>query len=823
MVGKNARMFDILPGSGEKMKIFKALFSIFIVTILTLLAVTFLASAATVRITHHYDNPRLETLAGGFSRVLFPATMQAGKPGEPSYPFQGIQALLPPGESVSRIRILRDDWRILGGSHRLYPAQAPVPGIEIGGMKPRFLYDAAAYQVDTWVYPPDAQFTTHYLRGHAIASGAVSPVGYRPSSGEVGYYGTIDVVIETSSNREAREALDLLRTDPETRDRVSKLVANPSALAQYESVPAPLRDPTDSFEYLIITTQDYADDFFPLGDFYTRRGMRTSIMTVEDIMTGYGGLDAADKIRNAIKDKYINNSITHVLLAGDWDGGPSDPKIVPYRGLYCQAHSSQIITDTNIPADLYFAALDGNWNADGDALWGEPGEDDPYSELGVGRAPVDAPGEIAAFINKTIMYQESPVATEVRNALLLGEKLWDNPLTYGDDELEQLIGTCSNHGFTTTGIPPDFTIVKKYDRVATWNGNDVIAEVNGGTNWLAHAGHSNQAYVMRMGRNSISDDVFTNDGIASSFPIMNSTGCYAASFDNRGVGGLYEWADCIAEQMITINHCAVAFIGNSRYGWFDEGSTNGPSNHLQREFYDAIFTEGLTTLGAANERSKDETVPFLDLPGEWEPGAVRWCFYTLNLLGDPALDGWTDTPESLAAVHPSHVSRSDTLFEIETGVSGSMASLYRNGVCYGRGTANASGHIDLVRYRAIPDSVAWLELDVNAHNHYLHRDTLTVTTPTSSNDLVQAGRLEQNVPNPFNPMTVIRFSLARDSEIDLRVYDASGREVARLAHGRALKGTHAITWKPSNLASGVYFYILTSQGMPITRKAVLLR
>ena len=805
------------------MKIFRALFSMFIGAILTLLAATFPANAATVRITYQYGNPRLETLAGGFSRVLFPATMQAGKPGEPSYPFQGMQALLPPGESVSRIKILKSDWRLLGSSHKLYPAQAPVPGIEIGGLKSRFLYHAAAYQVDTWVYPPDAPLATHYLRGHAIASGSVSPVGYRPSSGEVGYYGTIDVVIETSSNEEAREALELLRTDPETRARISKLVDNPSALAQYESVPAPLRDPTSRFEYLIITTQDYSDDFFPLRDFYTRRGMRTSIMTVEDIITGYSGIDAADKIRNAIKDKYIDNNITHVLLAGDWDGGSSDPKIVPYRGLYCHAHSSQIITDTNIPADLYFAALDGTWNTDGDALWGEPGEDDPYSEIAVGRAPVDSPAEIAAFINKTIMYQDSPVASEVRRALLLGEKLWDNPLTYGDDELEQLIGTCFNHGFTTTGIPPDFTIVKKYDRVATWNGDEAIAEVNGGTNWLAHAGHSNQAYVMRMGRNTVSDDYFTNDGISSNFPIMNSTGCYAASFDNRGVGGSYESADCIAEQMVTINHCAVAFIGNSRYGWFDEGSTNGPSNHFQRECYDAMFTEGLTTLGAANERSKDETVPFLDLPDEWEPGAVRWCFYTLNLLGDPALDGWTDTPESLDALHPASVPRGDTLFEIEAGVPGSTACLYRDGVCYGRGAADASGRIDLVLYRTIPDSVAWLELNVKAHNHYVDRDTLPVTVPASADGLAPVVRLDQNFPNPFNPVTAIRFSLARDSEIDLRVYDASGREVARLARGRLSKGPHAVLWAPSNIASGIYFYVLTAPGTAITRKAVLLR
>jgi hypothetical protein len=243
-----------------------------------------------------------------------------------------------------------------------------------------------------------------------------------------------------------------------------------------------------------------------------------------------------------------------------------------------------------------------------------------------------------------------------------------------------------------------------------------------------------------------------------------------------------------------------------------------------REFFDAVFTEGYTTLGEANQRSKDETVPFLDLPGEWEPGAVRWCFYELNLLGDPALDGWTDTPESLAVSHPAGIGRNTTGIGIETGLAGAMASLYRDGVCYGRGTANPVGHIDLVRFMTFPDSISTIELNVLAHNRYVHRDTLAIIEPTSAETPAPVrAALEQNAPNPFNPSTVIRFSLARDGEIDLRVYDASGRAVATLARGRATKGTHAVTWRPSGLSSGIYFYILKTQEATITRKAVLVR
>jgi hypothetical protein len=807
------------------MKTPRGLLSPFCFVPLIVLVATTGAGAATVRLTVRFSPPRIEELSGGFSRIEFPATVQAGRPGEPSYPFRGVQALLPPGESIASVRTVRGGWKPLGGSRRLHPAQAVVPSMAIDGAKPRFLYNAAAYAVDTWVYPPEAPFRTRYLCGHAIASGVVCPVGFLPATGETGYYETIDVVIETAPSEEAREALVLLRGDAGTLERVSRLVGNPGDLSRYEGLAAAATDPADAFEYLIVTAAQYVDGFAPLRDFYTRRGTRARIVTVEEISAEYAGVDLAEKIRNAVKNAYIENGITHVLLAGDWDGGAGDPKIVPYRGLYGEVHSSELYIDSNLPGDLYFAALDGTWNADGDALWGEPGEDDPYSEVAVGRASVDTPDEIAHFIAKTIAYQDNPVAAEVRRALLLGEKLWDDPLTYGEDEVELLVGTKSDNGFTTNGIPSDFSIVRKYDReFGVWTGAAVSGEVNAGTSWIGHAGHSNTSIVMRMSRTDVTDAVFLNDGISSNFPVLCSTGCYDGSFDNRLTTGAFETADCIAEQMVSIAHGAVAFVCNARYGWFNEGQTNGPSIHFMREFFDAIFSEGYTTLGEAHARSKDETVPFLDLPEEWEPGAVRWCFYELNLLGDPALDGWTDTPESLAVSHPAEIGRSASGIEIGTGVPGATACLYRDGVCYGRGVADPTGSVFLERFIAFPDTISSVELNVVAHNRYVHRDTLAIVDPTPTRTPGPAGpALEQNVPNPFNPSTVIRFSLARGGEIDLRVYDAAGREVAVLAHGRAAKGPHAVTWRPDRLSSGIYFYVLRAEGTSITRKAVLVR
>ncbi|MCK4236743.1 MAG: T9SS type A sorting domain-containing protein, partial [Candidatus Krumholzibacteria bacterium] len=389
--------------------------------------------------------------------------------------------------------------------------------------------------------------------------------------------------------------------------------------------------------------------------------------------------------------------------------------------------------------------------------------------------------------------------------------------------MDQLVGTCTAYGFTTTGIPVDYDITKYYDRdLGNWSKGIVIDEVNTGTSLLCHAGHSNLYYAMRLGLSDVNDSTFTNDGTSAAFPIVYTYGCYAGSFDNRATS-LYYSDDCIGEEMVSIEHCAVALIGNSRYGWFTEGTTNGPSNHFQREFLDAVFTETFTTLGAANQRSKDETAPFVDLPDEYEPGAHRWVFYNLNLLGDPALDVWTDTPESLGVSHKSAIGRNDTLLAVEADVPGAVASLYVDGMCYGRGTADPFGHIYLYLSTPLPDTIDSVELNVHAHNHYPYRDTLSIVESTASGDMVPAITLEQNVPNPFNPSTTIRFSLSIEDFVDLRVYDVAGREVDRLLRGRMPPGAHSITWCPTHLSSGLYLYVLRTGDTKITRKAVLLR
>jgi hypothetical protein len=89
-------------------------------------------------------------------------------------------------------------------------------------------------------------------------------------------------------------------------------------------------------------------------------------------------------------------------------------------------------------------------------------------------------------------------------------------------------------------------------------------------------------------------------------------------------------------------------------------------------------------------------------------------------------------------------------------------------------------------------------------------------------------RLEQNVPNPFNPTTTIAFTLAEPGNVTLRVYDAAGRLVSTLVNEHRDAKSHTVTWNGMSAsgvpaASGVYFYRLSAPGFEETRRMVLLK
>jgi len=105
---------------------------------------------------------------------------------------------------------------------------------------------------------------------------------------------------------------------------------------------------------------------------------------------------------------------------------------------------------------------------------------------------------------------------------------------------------------------------------------------------------------------------------------------------------------------------------------------------------------------------------------------------------------------------------------------------------------------------------------------------LLVTDADASPGVPSVLALHQNVPNPFNPVTVIHFDLPDAARVRLEVVDAAGRLVCILVDENYPAGQHEIAWDGRNrsgrpVASGVYLYRLEAAGRDMTRKMLLLK
>ncbi len=83
--------------------------------------------------------------------------------------------------------------------------------------------------------------------------------------------------------------------------------------------------------------------------------------------------------------------------------------------------------------------------------------------------------------------------------------------------------------------------------------------------------------------------------------------------------------------------------------------------------------------------------------------------------------------------------------------------------------------------------------------------------------------LQQNFPNPFNPVTQINFDLPRKAQVTIDIYDTAGRLVHNLLHESLQAGRHSVVWNASSFGSGVYLVRMQAGSYTGTRKIVLIK
>jgi hypothetical protein len=83
--------------------------------------------------------------------------------------------------------------------------------------------------------------------------------------------------------------------------------------------------------------------------------------------------------------------------------------------------------------------------------------------------------------------------------------------------------------------------------------------------------------------------------------------------------------------------------------------------------------------------------------------------------------------------------------------------------------------------------------------------------------------LSQNAPNPFNPATVIKFSLPEKAHVKISVYNIKGEKVAEPVNGEKPAGYHQLQFDARSFASGTYFYVMESGAFRDLKKMMIVK
>ncbi len=646
-----------------------------VLSIALLIWLVVVVRADVIEVTYHFPDYQIERV-DDFSMIHIGQTYNSAPEGQPVLPYQLSRIVVPFGHKIDSVVFQGNELRMMDGIHTLIPAQKAAKSFS--GDKHTFILNEEVYN-SSKPYPKHqyGKISSHLLNGYNLADIAFTPVVYIPKTGKLSVYEHVNLQFYTSPVEGSNNISDNLNTSEDVRSKIAAFVDNPSFMDTYPSS----KESEEAYELLIICPSLFQESFTDYRNNYKKRGYRSKVTTTEVIQEELPGDDLQEKIRNYIKYEYQTSQISCVLLAGDAEH-------IPYRGLYCQVQSQIIVNTYDIPSDIYYSGLDGTWNTNSNSLWGEVGEEDFYPEVLIGRMPCSTQDELQNMINKSLKSQNTPVFDEIEKTLFLGENLQWEPATWGSDFLDLHIGEQQAYDYTTTGIPATFNLLKLYDKQNSWIGQDVINEVNMGRSIIYHNGPSNANYVMKLNSSDINaDNFFGANGVDHSFPVIYAQGSDCAAFD---------LSDCIAEKILALPNFASAFIGNSRFGWYNEGESDGASQHLHREFTNALYGNNLTTIGDAFAESKIQTAPCVSAPGQYQVGAVRYNLYDCNLLGDPLMNIWTTSPMELVVDYAQAVpiGTEEYLVEIHSlngNTEGLRCAFIQNDTILGVGVTDVDG------------------------------------------------------------------------------------------------------------------------------------
>jgi len=368
------------------------------------------------------------------------------------------------------------------------------------------------------------------------------------------------------------------------------------------------------YDHLTIAPDSLLPALAPVCARIESRGFSDTTVSVADMLASSTGRDDQEKLRNFIKRAYSEWGTTYVLLAGDNEQ-------IPCR--LCWVEIDATYRDS-IPTELYYSALDGDWDKDADGRFGEPEDSvDLIPDVLLGRLPLATPAEMQAFADRYLIYTADSTRQYLENVLFAGFDY--SPGFRGEDACEI---------YDSLLKPQTVRSYKVYDSHSGNHEDSVKTFLDRGMHvWIQYdhcnynvmgCGYTNHGWLLWW--NELDDMANAPD-----YSINLAAGCYPSAFDS---------SYCVAEVLLTApNGGCVATFGNTRIGFgLNPEPLRSGSNYYCERCLEGFWPDSGHGSLAGLVTGQAQAAPFADTNVVW-----RWCHYQFLLSGEPSMPVWPPT------------------------------------------------------------------------------------------------------------------------------------------------------------------------------------
>ncbi|MCB1184723.1 T9SS type A sorting domain-containing protein [bacterium] len=520
---------------------------------------------------------------------------------------------------------------------------------------------------------------------------------------------------------------------------------------------------------LIVSHDDFVPELASFRAWKARRGIASDVLPLSATDGTAAGL------RKAIADAYLDTpGLTWVVLVGDRE---------------------QLPTNTGV--------YDGS---DSDTRYGMILGDDLYPEVHVSRVSVRTPAEAAVQLAKFVAYEANPATGGAATWYARAAGVASDEGVPADYERAELL--------RSDLLTRDYTAVDRIYQSLGASSGSIATALNEGRSLVNYLGHGTG-----LGWQSVP---FDRTNVAA----LTNTGRLPWIIDVSCSNGDFALDTCFAEAWLRAGTAAapagaVGMVAASSLAPWT------PPTIMQGEIVD------LLTAGATYEMGALVTAGLVRVLDEYAGVPVATQVMEQNILfGDASLQVRTRAPAAFDVVLPAVVLAGDDQLEVQVGAAGTgTVAVSAGATLLGAADFTAAGTVRVpVSGLGGPAGPAEVTVTVTGPNMIPATAVVPVVSgATPVPDVVTAApELRGNYPNPFNPVTRIRFELPAAGRVQLAVYDVAGRVVRHLADEGFAAGSHEVTWDGRDAAgraapSGLYLYRLEAAGHALTGRMTLAK